>query len=115
MSLRQILISGLLGSFGFIFISYFFGKAVVFIAGVLTTKAPRVRQGFDDLTKRTGNENQDALIALVVTLPIWLPSALITYSVMYVNPSSDEKIGMVLGIFACMAWILCTSVYRQKS
>ncbi len=84
------------------------------IARLITVKAQRVRKAFFQLTETTGNNNQDAVIGLVVFLPIWLPSALFVYWGVHVNPSVDEIVGSILGILAMMAWYIHKIFYSQK-
>jgi hypothetical protein len=84
------------------------------LARLLTVKAPRVRSAFHALTETTGNKNQDGLIAIVVTLPIWLPAAVFAYWGVHVDPSTDEKVGSILGITAMMAMLLNKVIYNQK-
>ena len=114
MSLAKVIFFALFGAFAFGITVGFIGWTVMTIARLLTVKAPRVRKAFFELTETTGNKNQDALIALVVFLPIWLPSAIIAYRGVHVNPSLDEKVGSILGIVAVMAMFLNKVIYNQK-
>ncbi len=114
MSLAKVIFFALFGAFAFVFTVGFLGWAVATVSRLLTSRAPRIRRAFFAITEPTGNHNQDALIALVVYLPIWLPSAFIAYWGVNVDPSTDEKIGSILGIFAVMAMFLKKVVYSQK-
>lgn len=114
MSLAKVIFFALFGALAFGVTIGFFGWTVMAIARLLTAKVPRVRKAFLELTETTGNKNQDALIALVVFLPIWLPSAIIAYRGVHVNPSLDEKVGSILGIVAVMVLFLNQVIYSQK-
>lgn len=115
MSLAKIIFFALFGAFAFVFTIGFLGWAVATTSRLLTVKAPKIREAFYAISEPTGNDNQDALIALVVYLPIWLPSAIIAYWGVHNNPSTDEKIGSILGMLAVMAAFLNKVIYNKKS
>lgn len=114
MNLGKVVFFALIGAYVFGITVAVLGWGVKGLAELLTIKAPRVRNAFYAITETTGNSNQDALIALVVYLPIWLPSAILVYWGVHVNPSVDEIVGSILGILAMMAWYIHKSFYSQK-
>jgi|688.fasta_scaffold1518324_1 hypothetical protein len=114
MNLGKIIFFALIGAYFFGITIAVLGWGVKTLAELLTLKAPRVRNAFYAISDTTGNNNQDALIALVVYLPIWLPSAVFVYCGSGVNASTDEKIGNILGILGVMAIFLKKVAYSQK-
>lgn len=114
MNLAKVIFFALFGGFAFVITMGFFGWIIKTSAFLLTVKAPGVRKRFAELIEPTGINHIDAVINLVVFLPIWLPSAMFAYWGVHVNPSFDEKVGSILGMLAMMVWIVHGSFYSKK-